>query len=169
MARGKTHDRINLIIGSVFTGALIGLERNYLVVAGFVAGFLLSTLVVSPDLDIGPKKRTRWLQFFLYPYSIFFRHRGHSHSILFGTLTRVLYGILVFFAIVFILSKMGYIPIGAKDFFHIALDFLLSYDYSLVSYKFLTWTYLGMFLADLLHIFIDRISSAWGRFRRKLL
>ena len=168
MAQGRTHDRINLIIGSIATGLLIGFEKNILIVTGFVFGFLLATLVLSPDLDIGPKKRTRLLQYFLYPYAIFFKHRGHSHSLLFGTLTRVLYGLLVLFLITFILNKMNYIQFGPSDFISNIFRFLSNYDYQLTSYKFLTWTYIGMFLADMLHIFIDSISTRWQKIKRKM-
>lgn len=168
MARGKTHDRINLLVGSIVTGVLIGLERNTLVVAGFVFGFLVSTLIISPDLDLGPKKRTRWLQFFLYPYAIFFKHRGSSHSLLFGTLTRITYGVVVFLIMTFVLSEMKYIEFGAMDILHWALVFIRGYDYSLVEYKFFTWIYMGMLLADMLHICVDGISTRWNRFLRKI-
>lgn len=167
MARGKTHDRVNLICGSIVTGGLIGFERNLLIIIGFIVGFLISTLVISPDLDIGPKKRTKWLQIFLYPYSIFFQHRGYSHSILFGTLTRIIYGLIVFLLIVFSLKRMDYIDYGEEAFLSSLWHFLREFDYSLIPYKFLSWTFFGMFLADILHIILDKISSKWGRFKRK--
>lgn len=163
MAKGTTHDRINLLTGAVLTGILIGFEKSWIIVAGFVAGFLLSTLILSPDLDLGPKKRAGVLRIFLYPYSLFFAHRGRSHSFLFGTLTRIFYGFFVFIVINTISHQMGYIEHNVFESLEFLTSYIEGYNYQLLSYKLLTWTFLGMFLADSLHIFADRIYSRFKR------
>lgn len=163
MAKGRAHDRLNLLIGSVCSGVLIGIEKNWPITFGFVLGFLLSTLVLSPDLDLGPKKRAGIFRIILYPYSVFFKHRGYSHSLLFGTLTRVFYGIAVVLFIIFCSHKMGYLKVNALQSVELIVNYLKNYNYDLSTYKLLTWTFLGMFLADLLHISIDLISSRFKR------
>jgi len=158
MSKGKSHDRFNLIIGAILTGLLLGLERSWPVVLVFVIGWLIATFIFSPDTDIAPKKRTTILRLFLYPYSVFFKHRGISHSILFGTLTRVMYVLWCFGILIWIFQKMGYIPITIENYGAFLWDFLINYDYSKLHYKMLTWFYLGMFLADFCHIFLDRLT-----------
>ncbi|MEQ8821812.1 MAG: DUF2227 family putative metal-binding protein [Sumerlaeia bacterium] len=59
---------------------------------GLIAGYLFGLFFISPDLDL-PNSfvRSRWgpLGFIWDPYMILFKHRGMSHSFLFGTLTRL--------------------------------------------------------------------------------
>jgi uncharacterized metal-binding protein len=159
MSSGKFHDKINLITGSVLTGVLIGFERSVEIVSAFVIGWLLATLIFSPDTDIMPKKRTGPLQFLLYPYSILFKHRGVSHSFLLGTIIRVLYGIVLFGIILFVLSRMKLITYSDQDYLLFMKNFILNWDFSLLSYKIVTWFFLGMFLADCHHYCVDKVTS----------
>ena len=163
MARGKGHDRFNLLVGAVLVGLLLGLSNPLILVSCFAMGWLVATLVFSPDSDVMPKKRTGVLAFFLYPYAIFFKHRGISHSLFFGTLTRVFYVLMVFGLMIFVLNRMGYLVFGAMGYWQGIWAFIKGYDYSLVSYKMITWLYLGMFLADLAHILLDRLISSFKR------
>ena len=116
MAKGMTHDRFNFLIGAIMTVSVYGWGLQWQAVIGFACGWLLSTYILSPDLDIMPKKRTGILQFVLYPYSILFKHRGWSHSLLFGTFTRVFYGLVVFFVFVHVAFKMGHIEKGPERY-----------------------------------------------------
>lgn len=166
MALGKTHDKVNLFFGSIFAGLLIGIEQSWPVVLSMVCGWLLATLVFSPDTDLMPKKRARFLRFFLYPYSLLFRHRGISHSLFLGTLTRIVYGIATFGMLVFILNKMGYIKLSADNFFKGLWIYFRNYDYSIESYKMVSWFFGGMFIADFCHVMLDKISDMFTRFKR---
>lgn len=165
MAKGKTHDRFSLLIGSVCTGILLGFERSWHLVLAFSAGWLFATLIFSPDTDIMPKKRAGVLRYVLYPYSLIFKHRGVSHMIFFGTLSRVLYGLLVFIILVYILNGLGHIDFSTGDFVTILKDFIRNFDYSKDQYKLVIWPYIGMFLADLTHIFLDHLTSLRKRIR----
>ena len=165
MASGKLHDKVNLGTGAVLTGLLVGLERSLPVVISFVVGWLFATLIFSPDTDIMPKKRAGLLRFFLYPYSILFKHRGVSHMLLVGTLVRIVYGFVVFSTMLFVLNGMGYVQFGAPDFFQFVLSYFLNFDYSLIHYKIFVWLFVGMVGADLCHILFDKLSS----FVRKIL
>ncbi|MBH47777.1 MAG: hypothetical protein CME71_06365 [Halobacteriovorax sp.] len=166
MAMGKTHDGFNLFIGAVLTGGLIGYQHSLIVWLPFIFGWLFSTLVFSPDTDLMPKKRTGILQFFLYPYSILFKHRGLSHGLITGTLTRITYSVLLGGLLVFVLSKMGYIDFAAEGYWSGLVEFVREYDYDKTVYKSLSWLYIGMALADACHIFLDWLSGVFSKIRR---
>ncbi|MCO4793344.1 MAG: DUF2227 family putative metal-binding protein [Bacteriovoracaceae bacterium] len=159
MASGKFHDKVNLGTGAILTGCLLGFERSVPVVLSFVIGWLFATLIFSPDTDVMPKKRSGFLQFFLYPYSILFKHRGVSHMILVGTIIRVIYGVIIFGIMLFVLNGMDYVSIGANDFFNFVLSFLKNYKYELIEYKIFTWLFIGMVGADICHVVFDQVSS----------
>lgn len=160
MAKGKNHDRWNLLIGGVLSGALLGVTLKWPLFIAFNLGWMLSTFILSPDLDTMPKKRAGILRFFLYPYSLLFKHRGLSHSVLFGTLTRVFYGVLAFFLCIFVLYKMQYISLNPQHLGKSLWIYLLNYDLKQTSYLILTWVFIGMLGADLSHIFLDKVSSS---------
>jgi uncharacterized metal-binding protein len=166
MSSGKFHDKINLITGSVLAGCLIGFERSYEIVGSFIAGWLLATFIFSPDTDIMPKKRTGPLQFFLYPYSILFKHRGVSHSFLLGTFIRIVYGIIFFGLILFILYRMDVIQYSGEDYILFIKQFILNWDFSKLSYKIVTWFFIGMLTADWHHYCVDIGTSFYKKFRK---
>ena len=168
MSDGKKHDYLNIGAGALLIGVMLGASWRTIIIVPFSLGWLLATFIFSPDADIMPKKRTKVLRFVLYPYSIFFKHRGLSHSLLFGTLTRVFYVLSMLALGIFVLNKMGYIEFGPQGYFSYLVHFMLNYNYQEDVYKIVTWFYLGMFGADLLHLFLDKMSSIWGRFRRIL-
>jgi len=159
MALGKTHDLFNLLVCAIFVGLFIGIGIDIALTFSFILGWLLATFIFSPDTDIMPKKRTRILQFFLYPYSILFKHRGISHMLFVGTVTRVLYLILVIGALIFIFDKMKYSNYSLMNYFQSIVDFIGQFDYKMRSHRIVIWFFSGMILADASHIFLDKISS----------
>jgi len=98
MPTGKTHLRIEL---GVFV--LCGMACAYLMQAGvlhwrevacFCGCYLFSSLFLSPDLDLHRSRASRrWgiARVLWSPYACIFRHRGLSHHVLLGPLTRILY------------------------------------------------------------------------------
>ncbi len=148
------------------TGTLIGLEHDLFTWPTFLFGWLFATLVFSPDTDVMPKKRSGVLQFFLYPYSILFKHRGVSHGLITGTISRILYAIVMGGLLVYILSRMGHVSFGAQNYWHGLWSFARDYDYAKPSYRALSWLYLGMAGADACHILLDWLSSLLGRAKR---
>ncbi|GAB4419783.1 MAG: metal-binding protein [Bacteriovoracaceae bacterium] len=158
MASGRWHDRLSLVSGAVSTGALfvfLGAE----VAVSYTVGFLFATLMFSPDTDVMPKKRSGLLQFFLYPYSILFKHRGISHALFIGTLTRIIYGVILSSIIFYILNRMGHTQINESDVLNALVSFFTHYDYRYFEYRVITWIFVGMTMADLIHILVDRVSS----------
>lgn len=163
MANGRTHDQVNLLLGSLSSGLLLGLEIKWQIVLTFSIGWLLSTFVFSPDTDLNPKKRTGLLGVFLYPYSVLFKHRGLSHSFFLGTLTRVVYCLIIFSGLVAVFHQMGYISLNFTSFWLDFWTFIKSYDAGQLVYQLLTWLVLGIFLADMTHLVLDKVSSLFKK------
>ena len=99
MANGKAHDRFNIFIGTFIVAVMFATKMDFAIILSFTAAYLFSTLILSPDIDLGPKKRAGLLRPLIYPYSMFFKHRGFSHHLILGTLSRVIYGVIVFIAL----------------------------------------------------------------------
>jgi len=163
MSRGKTHLRFNLLVGSIITGLLFGLGLKWIIVVSFVAGYLFSTLIFSPDSDLNLSKKASWLRPILYPYSLLFKHRGLSHNIFLGTLTRLVYGLVVVFVFYLVLYKMGYLEQTPVSGWHHFIGFLRGYNYGDPIYQGVTWIFIGMVMADWGHIFLDTLSSFWRK------
>jgi uncharacterized metal-binding protein len=109
MSNYKTHVVFNLLVGlpAAIVGMHYTLHPSSSLLITFIVTFFYGTCFMSPDLDLVHKIKLRSIRgicslpFRLY--SKFFKHRGLSHSFLFGTLTRVLWlsavGFIIFFAI----------------------------------------------------------------------
>jgi uncharacterized metal-binding protein len=94
MPRGKAHLAFELgtLPGWVALGAAVGAGRTPLLF--FTGGYIVGSLFLSPDLDLvqsDASRRWRGARFLWRPYAALFRHRGISHSLFLGPLTRVLY------------------------------------------------------------------------------
>ncbi|MDV3351963.1 metal-binding protein [Leptolyngbyaceae cyanobacterium CCMR0082] len=94
MPSGKHHDRITLwLLPLVLIGAFfITLDMPLTVIVGL--SFLLSGLMMGPDLDIQSVQYRRWglMRWIWYPYQVAIKHRSRwSHGPLIGTIVRVLY------------------------------------------------------------------------------
>jgi len=94
MPAGKVHLAVELSTLPLWVagGALLGVGRTSLIV--FALSYVGASLLLSPDLDLaGAAPSRRWgpLKGLWTPYAYLFRHRGLSHSPIFGPLTRLLY------------------------------------------------------------------------------
>ena len=115
----------------------------------FSLAFLYGTFFMSPDLDLAEKIRLFSLRGFLTlpfrSYSKFFHHRGLSHSILFGTLTRILW-----------------LSLWAVILFFVIYQSLPSTKPIIASFQAHKWFFIygisGLFAADISHILLDKIS-----------
>jgi len=116
--------------------------------ATFAVAFVYTTLFMSPDMDIA--HRIKWyslrglLSLPFRSYSQLFKHRGLSHSLLFGSLTRIVWLASFLFALLYI-CKLAYIPFD---------DLLL---YCATYKKIALYTLAGIFLADASHILTDKL------------
>lgn len=160
MPAGKTHLRIELITLPLWAALFyFWVDASWFSIALFAGAYLFSSLLLSPDLDLRHNAaRRRWglLGFIWIPYTKVFKHRGVSHSLLWGTLTRL--GYLALWAVL----------IGA------ALSYLNLWTVSVTR---LPWTKLdvglvgillaGLWLPNILHALVDRVDSLLPRRRRR--
>ncbi|NEQ51580.1 MAG: metal-binding protein [Leptolyngbya sp. SIO3F4] len=94
MPSGKHHDQITLwLLPMVLVSAFfITVDMPTAVIVA--VSFLLSGLMMGPDLDIQSVQYRRWgpIRWIWYPYQVLVKHRSKwSHGPIIGTLVRVIY------------------------------------------------------------------------------
>lgn len=123
MADGRRHEAVNLAVlgglaGVWYWSALNGRPLLPDTVAplparvAFVASWLVGTFLVTPDLDLAnqsvrAKKHWGVLGVLWLPYGAVFRHRGISHTWIVGPLTRLLYLLMLAFALLELTELLG--------------------------------------------------------------
>ena len=68
----------------------------------FVLAYLFGTFLLSPDMDLAqsdPMSNWGLFRFLWRPYAHLFKHRGISHMPVVGTLTRVLYLLVMLYMV----------------------------------------------------------------------
>lgn len=112
--------------------------------------FTYGTLFMSPDLDLAYNIRLGSVRGILAipfrSYAVLFRHRGLSHSLLFGTVTRLLWLGMFIMAILFLFYE---IDPSSKSF----TLFFIKHKMTLAA------AFGGLFVADACHLLLDRLSS----------
>lgn len=159
MPSGKTHTRIDLfmlvllIAGAVyFREALWGIVgRDELAECGavFVAAYLFGSFLLSPDMDLNtsnPMKNWGMLRLLWRPYASAFKHRGISHLPIVGTLTRVLYLLLVIYAVCAVCNAL--FDLGWQMAWH---------DLERIDRKWLLCALCGLCLPDIFHVLADHV------------
>lgn len=147
MPEFKTHTIANTLIALPLFGYLF--LNNSDVLLPVTLGYGLSTLVISPDLDLYTSKISRnWglLRPLVWGYSKVFHHGQFSHKPILGTFTRYLYFILV------ALVMTGLLAIWYENA-------LLVWRYVTELWSFFIFMFLGSCLADLIHEFLDFIIT----------
>lgn len=151
MALYKTHAKLNILIAlPIVLGIctyLLKTDPKLLLI--FSSAFIYGTLYMNPDLDLAHSiKLFSFRGVLTMPfrgYSKIFKHRGISHSIILGTLTRVGYLVGLAFFISYFLLQIPYFHQEAYLFYQ--------------SNKTLFITgFLGLFLADFFHILVDVLT-----------
>jgi len=147
MPKDSTHRIINYLLLSVFIVAnfYFKVTSNFTEIIVFMIAYVIGSEYLSPDIDTnsGPARRLGILS---YPIRKLSKHRGWGHSILIGWALKVLYILLIIVIISFIIDKVGlssYIP-----------QVKISNEVIYVSL-------FGLFLSNLVHIVLDRISTFW--------
>jgi uncharacterized metal-binding protein len=161
MPSGKTHLRIELFVLPLCVALLFAAESYKVITFGwegmaiFAGAYLFSSLMLSPDLDLRHNRsRRRWgpLGFLWIPYTKIFKHRGVSHSLIFGTLTRL--GYLGLIALLIALG-LSYFNVWAIPF-----DALRTFPIDLKLFSLLI---AGLWLPNILHTLTDHVHSALRR------
>jgi len=146
MAQYKTHSTFNIFLAlPLFLWAILYFFHPHLnLLITFASCFIYATLFMNPDLDVANKIKLFSLRGLLTlpfrGYSMIFRHRGLSHSFIFGTATRVLWLGGFFYGILFALDK----PFFKKN----ELLAILQSDYFLYGFS-------AIVLADFCHLILD--------------
>lgn len=123
MASGRTHETLNLVaLGGLAAAYAYGRAQGHGPAidslfppetrAAFTLAYLLGTFLVTPDLDLAEssvRAKSHWglMGLLWVPYGLVFKHRGLSHSWLFGPLTRLAYMVLMAIALAYLLSALG--------------------------------------------------------------
>jgi Uncharacterized metal-binding protein len=136
---GRVHETVNLL---ALPPTLYFLPEP-LPKLPFAVGYLVGTFWLTPDLDLAtsrPSKRWGILRLIWLPYAWLFPHRGLSHRPFLGALTRVLYLAAIAGLGLWLLDTLGY---------HLRFNFPVGQNW--LSF------FAGIFVADLLHLFLDTI------------
>ena len=153
MPSGKTHLRIELFLLPVWVVLFyLFIDASWQAGALFAGAYLFSSLLLSPDLDLRyNRSRRRWglLGFIWIPYTKVFKHRGVSHNLLFGTLTRLGYLGLLALIIAFVLSHFNIWAIPSDALSAPPIDL-----------KFLGILIAGLWLPNVIHTVTDHVHSA---------
>lgn len=146
MAKYKTHTTFNILIALplILWGLYHYLKPSYSLLSTFSICFIYSTLFMNPDMDIANKIKLFSIKGILTlpfrGYSYVFRHRGISHWIILGSITRILWLSGFLYLIILLLNKpllhqkevfllinsdyflYGFLAIVASDASHLILD-----------------------------------------------
>lgn len=151
MPSGERHLQIELILWLPFTVGFYFLTASLMHSLIFTGAYLVSSLLLSPDLDLKENRpRRRWgvLSFIWWPYVRIFKHRGVSHSLLFGPLTRLGY-LAVLLAL--LIAVLYYLQISLPQ-----LRVPLSREVLIALLS-------GLYAPNLLHVLVDRFHSGIRR------
>ncbi len=162
MPSGRVHTRVGLALLLVLAAGTIYLwvplteyfGKDKLVECGllFVLAYFFGTFLFSPDMDLARSEAMyNWglLRLLWYPYAKFLRHRGLSHIPILGTLSRVVYLLIMAYFGVFLAN----LTLGFNWQLSIS-DLLHQIDRTLFASALL-----GLFLPDLFHILADRLTA----------
>ena len=148
MSNYKTHTKFNLFLALpiLAVSAYYLFHPSWKCLALFSATYFYSTLFMSPDMDLAHQIRLWSIRGILTSpfrlYSKIFSHRGLSHSIVFGTLTRLLFLAALVLLVLFLINQ----SIPNRDAFILMLRKHQAY---------FSYGFAGVFLADVSHLLLD--------------
>jgi uncharacterized metal-binding protein len=163
MPSGKTHDFFNIII-LVAAVALVFLTtwlsenvdedvlKNSMIL--FLGAYVFSTFMLSPDLDLKKNRsKLNWgfLRWIWWPYSKVMKHRGISHSILFGVLTRVFYVYTVYLIVLFLFYFFGDFDMDELPFWFVGSDEF--------EWEYLISMLVGFYFPSIFHTLLDNLVT----------
>lgn len=165
MSSGRTHERNNMAMLPFFMLIAIFLTSNPWLIVCFVTGYVLSTYYLSPDLDTFSNAYRRFgrLRFIWRPYQMMFSHRGLSHFVLIGTLSRLVYLLAVilgsYYLLAWLLSQQSWAEVELHTAGITNLMKNPAYIMELPIRNHLIWLFSGLLLSDMIHLFFDQLSS----------
>ncbi len=159
MPSGKTHDIANVII--ILFGVTLIISYNVLsqhmdedifqnCLILFVCAYAFSTFFLSPDLDLKRNRsKLNWgfLRWIWRPYSKVFKHRGISHSFIWGIPTRLIYIYAVYF-----ISLVIYFFLVDIDFHELPFLFVETEE---IRWQYIAALLLGIYIPSFSHTLLD--------------
>ncbi len=114
MPSGETHLKINWIV-LILINILIVFFHTLIEIREFALFniiYILTSYLISPDLDVNSTVYKRWglLRLIWYPYREIMKHRGLSHSVAFGPLSIILNLALYILPVILFLNMIDQIP-----------------------------------------------------------
>ena len=178
MPQSKLHSKFNtlVLLPLLLAAAYFYLSRDLILLGLFAACFLYSTYFAHPDVDLANQHKLFSLNgIMLLPFKLFyapfFKHRSRiSHSILWGTPSRLLVIILFVVLISFLglmIEKMYYGSLAVSDLSRLGKDLLNIFYFSLKDLYQYCRTHkseflaviAGFYAADFGHLFLDKLSK----------
>lgn len=108
----------------------------------FIIGFFIGTVLLSPDIDVKSESARR-CGVACTPYRKIFSHRGISHHWLWGTVTRILYVLVI---IGLLTGLVFVLKLPLPD-----ITIILTHPFEILM------LILGIFIANILHTVIDTL------------
>ncbi len=149
MSNYRSHTAFNIIVAlpALLISSYYLINPSLNILLGFSGSFIYSTLFMSPDLDLVHQIRVFSVRgFFTLPfrfYSRLFRHRGISHSLIFGSLTRILW--------------LAGLALGISYLvFNMSLNIQTYWKFFQKHQSLLTAILAGICFADWCHLILDR-------------
>lgn len=171
MPSGKTHDIANVIL--ILFGFTVIISYNVLsehmdedifnvCLILFVSAYTFSTFFLSPDLDLRRNRsKLNWgfFRWIWWPYSKVFKHRGISHSILWGIPTRLIYIYLVYFTVIIIYFFLSDIDFDELPFLFVEIDE--------IRWQYIASLILGVYIPSVSHTVLDNAVTGIKRGGKK--
>ncbi|MDD5453965.1 MAG: DUF2227 family putative metal-binding protein [Candidatus Ratteibacteria bacterium] len=108
-----------------------------------IFGYFLGTIVLNPDLDSAKSKPAQKCGIICKPYTMMSKHRGTSHHWLWGTVTRIMYILLI----IGLLTGLAFVlKLPIPD-----ITFILTHPFEILM------LIVGIFIANVLHTATDAI------------
>ncbi len=101
MPNFKTHKYINYIFIIIITIFIFYYNYWNNLIPLFILGFIIGTNYITPDLDINSTPSNHYIW---YLYKKISRHRGKTHSLLFGFLLPIIYLISIILITIYLLG-----------------------------------------------------------------
>ncbi len=148
MASYKTHAKFNVMVTLpiVTAGLIYFFNPSIKYILTFIGSFIYGTYFMNPDLDLANQIKLFSIRGLLTvpfrSYSLVFRHRGLSHSFLFGTISRIIWLIAYLIIASYLLLKVTPDRQSVAHYFYLYRDYLV-------------FVLGGLFIADTSHLLLD--------------
>lgn len=114
----------------------------------FLTFYVIGSVILTPDLD-SKSEAARRCGIACLPYRKIFKHRGASHHPFYGVASRILYVAALALIVLWLLWMFGW---------KFSIDGNTALNFMILHIKEIGVAGTGLFIANLLHIFLDKIT-----------